>query len=540
MFAYEPLTQIMTSPGENKLSDAQTSSMSFGAKRVSVTTLSKGFVVFACLSLLVLDGWQAWNAREIRLRETEVVAANLARSLAQHAEDTVKQADTVLVGLIERLETDGTAPAPLNRLHHLLVTQVAELPKLHGLFVYDAQGRWLVNSQPTLNRRANNSDREYFIHHRENADTGPFIGRPVHSRSTGEWIIPVSRRINRPDGSFAGVALATIHMSYFSKYYGTFNIGEKGTIFLAHASGYLVLRHPFLDDRVGRDMKNTLLFREYLPKMQAGTYTSKNTMVDEMERIFAFHRTPVFPLVAGATMSKKEVLETWWQDAFKQLLSTAALVLVLGYLGFRLTRQIAFREHAERALRVAQNDLESLNRELEKMAMQDGLTGLGNRRLFDITLNEEFGRAMRSGDSLALIMIDVDAFKKFNDAYGHPEGDECLRKIARAVSESQNRPGDFVARYGGEEIAVLLPDTDLAGAVAVAERIRLAVRGLGIPHPSNPAGVVTISCGVDAMVPVRHQSIPTDLLQAADSALYLAKSSGRDHVVSRLSELSQN
>ncbi len=471
----------------------------------------------------------------MRLREAEVVAANLARSLAQHAEDTVKQADTVLVGLIERLETDGTGAAQLDRLHHLLVTQVAELPKLHGLFVYDEHGRWLVNSQPTLNRSANNSDREYFIHHRNNSDDYPFIGRPVQSRSTGEWIIPVSRRISRTDGSFAGVALATIHMSYFSKYYGTFNIGEKGTIFLAHASGYLVLRHPFLEDRVGGDLKDSLLFREYLPKMQAGTYASEKTAVDELGRIIAFYRSPAYPLVAGATMSKNEVLLTWWQDAFKLFLTTGALALILGYLGFRLTRQIAFREQAERSLRITQDKLEELNQGLERMAMQDGLTGLANRRMFDITLNEEFNRAMRSGASLALIMIDVDAFKKFNDAYGHPEGDECLKKIAIAVSESQNRPGDFVARYGGEEMAVLLPDTDLAGAVAVAERIRSAVRNLAMPHPSNPAGVVTVSCGVDAMVPVRNQTIPADLLISADSALYAAKNSGRDHVVSRLS-----
>jgi diguanylate cyclase (GGDEF)-like protein len=160
--------------------------------------------------------------------------------------------------------------------------------------------------------------------------------------------------------------------------------------------------------------------------------------------------------------------------------------------------------------------------------LHDGLTGLANRRQFEAVLNAEFSRAMRNGSPLALVMLDVDYFKQYNDIYGHPAGDECLRKIGQVVKKAQNRPGDLSARYGGEELAVLLPETDMAGAMAVAEKIRLGISSLKITHSANPLGIVTVSAGVKAYVPIRDCSVPLDLVQAADQALYAAKSKGRN------------
>ena len=134
--------------------------------------------------------------------------------------------------------------------------------------------------------------------------------------------------------------------------------------------------------------------------------------------------------------------------------------------------------------------------------MQDGLTGLANRRQFDLTLNDEFSRAIRHASTLALILADVDCFKQYNDIYGHAAGDECLRAISCAIRDvTAQRPGDLAARYGGEEIAILLPDTDVAGAVTVAEKIRSAVHNLEIEHAGNPSGFVTLSAGVDVFNP---------------------------------------
>jgi diguanylate cyclase (GGDEF)-like protein len=207
------------------------------------------------------------------------------------------------------------------------------------------------------------------------------------------------------------------------------------------------------------------------------------------------------------------------------------LVLALGLLGYRLVRQIGLRVHAEKALLRAQDVLQTLNQNLEELALQDGLTGLANRRQFDIALKNEFRRAVRDASPLALVMIDVDCFKQYNDIYGHPEGDECLRRISQVVKANQNRPGDLSARYGGEELVVLLSNTDMVGAVAVAEKIRHAIRDLKIEHSGNRGGLVTISAGVDAFVPTKRNTA-LELVEAADKALYAAKSGGRDRVCS--------
>ena len=169
--------------------------------------------------------------------------------------------------------------------------------------------------------------------------------------------------------------------------------------------------------------------------------------------------------------------------------------------------------------------------ELERLATRDGLTSVANRRSFDETLHAEWRRATREARTLSLLMIDVDFFKPYNDAYGHQGGDECLRQVAGAMSNVVKRSSDAVARYGGEEFAILLPATDPPGACIVAERIRAAVEALRLPHSgSTVADHVTVSIGVASVV-VTTEGVPTQLVGAADAALYRAKHEGRNRVV---------
>lgn len=163
-------------------------------------------------------------------------------------------------------------------------------------------------------------------------------------------------------------------------------------------------------------------------------------------------------------------------------------------------------------------------------AATDGLTGLGNRRRFDTALATEIQRLRAEGGALSLILLDIDHFKPFNDSYGHVAGDDCLRRVAELLDGTVQRACDTVARYGGEEFAVILPETGLDAAGTVAERIRLGVRGLGIPHATSPAGgVVTVSLGV-ATVTVSEVTTPEVLVALADRQLYRAKAAGRDRV----------
>lgn len=210
------------------------------------------------------------------------------------------------------------------------------------------------------------------------------------------------------------------------------------------------------------------------------------------------------------------------------------------------------RQRVRRLLEQAQlyRQLQAANEELHRLAFLDGLTRVANRRGFDQALEHEWRRLIRESvsatnagtqthfvqnpSSLSLILCDVDFFKLYNDSCGHLAGDECLQEVAEALSRSVKRPGDLVARYGGEEFAVLLPNTDAAGAVSVAQKIRAEIRNLQIRHPtSSVSEFITVSLGVTATIPC-SSTVPSELIAIADKALYQAKESGRDRLILKI------
>lgn len=182
---------------------------------------------------------------------------------------------------------------------------------------------------------------------------------------------------------------------------------------------------------------------------------------------------------------------------------------------------------ANRALELYATALEKKNERLAELTHTDALTGVGNRRLFDKALHEEWSRAWRSGQRLSLLMIDVDLFKKYNDQYGHPAGDACLRAVAGAISAQARRPSDRVCRYGGEEFAIILSDADGRAGPLLAESVRAAVEALDLTHGASPHGVVTVSIGIASIAPDAQRE-PQMLFEAADKALYRAKLGGRN------------
>jgi diguanylate cyclase (GGDEF)-like protein/PAS domain S-box-containing protein len=194
---------------------------------------------------------------------------------------------------------------------------------------------------------------------------------------------------------------------------------------------------------------------------------------------------------------------------------------------------VTAQKRIEEELKNAHQASQHANRALEALARHDGLTLLANRRHFDETIDVEFRRASRETQPIGLIMIDLDHFKEYNDRYGHPAGDSCLRQVAEAIATVPQRPADLVARYGGEEFVVLLPNTNLTGTETVADLIVRAVRALRIPHADNPERIVTISCGAAAFEPENDSQIPVQLIERADQALYTAKRSGRNRAVSQ-------
>ncbi|PUU89154.1 MAG: response regulator receiver modulated diguanylate cyclase [Halanaerobium sp.] len=200
----------------------------------------------------------------------------------------------------------------------------------------------------------------------------------------------------------------------------------------------------------------------------------------------------------------------------------------------KLRKEMKKRIKREEELLKISAKLKAVNKKLEKIALQDGLTGLANRRLFDKTLKDELNRAKRNKNSLALIMADIDNFKVYNDTYGHQQGDECLKKVASVLAKNAKRASDFAARYSGEEFAVILADTDKDGAVKVAENIREDIRELEIEHRnSNTDKYVTLSLGVSCIKVKREitEELVNSFIEKADQALYQAKEKGKNRVV---------
>lgn len=483
-----------------------------------------------CALLLGMHGWGMWAAREGELEEHAASTANMARALAAQAETSFKVADAILAETVERVEHDGVEGAAGVRLHQRFVHIAAHSAEVHGLFVYGADGSWQVTAlaKPPA---ASNADREYFRYHQTHPDRRSHVGKPVRSRSTGVMVIPVSRRIDRPDGSFGGVALVTLDLGFFGRFYDRFDIGRQGTILLALDDGTLIYRRPFSESIVGTSIAQGPIFQMMKREGPVGTALLR-ARIDGIERLYSYRHLDGYPLVVASAQAKDEILGDWWLELVKMSCVVVFAIGLLAWGGARMIKQIRVREKLEEELRKAGAALERQNETLKALAESDGLTGLANRRLFEETLTRELARARRGGTSFALIMTDVDFFKKYNDRYGHVAGDDCLRKVAAALAAGARRPGDLAARYGGEEFVVILPGTDLDGAVTVAETVRAAVAELKLEHADSPFGQVSLSLGVVAGLPAAEPD--GAWVEAADRLLYEAKEGGRNRVAARL------
>ena len=467
-------------------------------------------------------------SREQALEEINIHGLNLTQALSTYSDGIVRQSALLLLGLVERLEIEGSGPAQMERLRQLVHRQQPMMPQLSGITVYAKDGRWLMSSNRPIPVGANSSDRAYFIHHRDDPSREPFIGLPIRSRTNHEWVITVSRRFNDAQGEFAGVVAVTLGVENFLRLFGQIDVGEEGAIGLSFTDGSMLVRYPFREQDMGRNFSKSPIFAKYLVDQSVGT-ASFTSSLDGVERLYAFRKSEQLPLVTTVALGKREALAAWKLEAMLSVLVVCGLLALTGGIGWMLIRAMGRRNAVESELRNTQQQLLDSNQQLERLAMHDALTGLANRRCFDETLVQEAGRARRSGTSLALLMIDIDHFKQYNDTYGHPAGDACLQQVARVLSTCIRRPPDLVARYGGEEMAVILPDTHSAGAAVVAGLILERLAQAPIAHASSPFAQVTVSIGVACTTPGASDSWQS-LLERADQALYAAKAAGRNRL----------
>ncbi|HTP84044.1 MAG TPA: ATP-binding protein [Alphaproteobacteria bacterium] len=331
------------------------------AGRLSLQAATGGFIVLVCMILLGLYVYGTWNNRSDVIGRAGKNTANLTQSIAQHAEDAVREVDGMLFALVERVQVDGTSPRSVKRLHTFLQARVKTLPQLRTITVLDERGNLVTNSAAVV-EPTNYGDRSYFQYHRTHAGSHLHIDPPVLGRATREMVIPVSRRIDRPDGSFAGVVVASLSIRYFANFYGRFNIGSTGSIVLASTdSAVLLVRRPYNEALIGSTMLNGPLFRDFLPRGIAGTNLMRNA-TDGVERIGSHLQLPSYPLVVAVALGKDEVLADWRQEALFDGVISVVLAAIIGALGFWLTRQIGLRAETERKLTAARAAAEAADR----------------------------------------------------------------------------------------------------------------------------------------------------------------------------------
>lgn len=473
--------------------------------------------------------WSLWLSWQNTVHEAEKHAKNQSLSLSRQAQDTFLQVQLTLEELSRNADAIFTDPARFAGPQGLLSLQKARLPQLNGLFVYDAQGRWLATTATNVPQNSNNADREYFIWHRNHNDAQLHVGHVIRSRSTDKLIIPVSLRLNDAQGAFRGVALGTISVDFFRHVYRWYELGEGDLLGLLHADGTILYIRPFPDSIINRSIADSPLFTNILKSTRSGTHTWKNR-VDGVERIVGYARPERYPLVAVAGYDRHALAQAWLSNNRAIILLNVLLLLMVMLCGILGIRQLQKTVTKHMELLKAQDELTRANHTLQDLALLDSLTGAGNRRHFDIYLEQCLVRSAETGAPVSLIMLDIDYFKNYNDTYGHVAGDECLKKVANILKNLPRRSTDIVARYGGEEFALILPSSGTREAEMLARRALETLRHAALPHEATKLAekVVTLSVGISTSEP---GSDSVSLKQAADTALYAAKYAGRNRIV---------
>jgi len=465
------------------------------------------------LSFSAICGWVLWQAGGRDYQHSRDAAANLVSSLASEIDRNIELYDLSLQAVVDGMklpEIDKISPE-LRQV--VLFDRAASAKDMGSIQVMDRLGKVMLDSRSLVPAEANYSGQDFFQAHVRQADVGLYISRPWVA-SDGQYLIGFSRRISNADGSFGGIVAGSMRVSYFHNLFRKLKFGPRDSMNLLSADGTILMRAPFDIDTIGQSLRKSQVFQQF-PQVQSGWYETPS-LLDGIKRLFVFQQVGHHPLLIIQGLSLDTIYADWWREVWL----IGSIMLALCAITMALTVFLAL---AQKRRTAAEN-------QLARLASTDGLTGLSNRRKFDEVLSGEWRRAQRSASPLALLMIDADSFKAYNDTHGHQAGDAALTSIAACIANGTKRVSDLSARYGGEEFAVLLPGETIEGACLVAERIRDSVLSLRSQQQGRPDICPTISVGVASMVPQAGLA-PSDLIKSADLALYEAKHAGRNRTV---------
>ncbi len=591
--------------------------------------------VFACLGI-----WAEYTNWQRLLQSANTRQMETARAMALHTDDILALAQQPLNNLSAHARDALGDEAKMQHLLEEMLRVVKTSPLLRSLAYADAQGRLIGSTFAANSAGMDLSDREYFLFHKSNASTQPRFGLPSQSQTNGRWFLPISQRIDNPDGSLAGIMIATIDMDHFSRFIETFEVNEENAFALLRKDGAILLRLPIDLKAMGANVADSTLYRDQIMKKLRGNYEYVSRF-DGTKRISGFYRSTDTGVTAIATQTKASIFDDWLKQSKYPWLSIILAYLIGTAMAIRWIRQIELREIGDQkvaareaefrlianaspdviekislagvrqyvspaAARIFERDTESvigtsvlddrddqtksawqdalakvqsgsstecilyrhqrmdgtmiwlesviscfrsddnnepdgivvitrdvtrqqmMKQELNALATTDELTRLFNKRYFNTQLSSTLAAARANQQSVSLILLDLDRFKAYNDTYGHLAGDCALRDVAAVIPPQLIGTGGLAARYGGEELVVLLPNTDAEETMRIAENIRKAIAALKIEHAGNlPWGHVTVSSGHATVLPSQAFS-ENDLITQADRALYAAKAAGRN------------
>jgi diguanylate cyclase (GGDEF)-like protein len=454
-------------------------------------------------AILAIVGFTLWQAREDALTRAQREGENIVQAIDADIARNIELYDLSLQGLREALATEAVARVGQEVQRLALFDHAASAKYMGALYALNAAAEVIICSRTTpVDPRLDLTDRDYFQVQQFRPDIGLYISRPFKGRlERREDRIALSRRLADKNGKFAGIVVGTLRLSYFRDLFSRLNVGRRGLITLAKSDGTILMRHPSIegDFEIGGSFKGTPIFERIL-RERSGSFMARST-INGVNRLFTFRQIGELPLFVAVDQAVDDIFAEWWRRA----VAIGSVTLILAITTIVLAAMFRNAQH-----------------ELAAAAVTDELTGLANRRCFERMLQLEWQRAARTNAPLALLMIDVDNFKAFNDQNGHWKADEVLREFGRLLKSCSKRAGDLAARYGGEEFAVILPNTNTKSALVVAERIQLSM----LERPQNFGGL-TVSIGVASRRP-RADRDPSALIRDADAALYRAKANGRN------------
>tara|TARA_R110002020_G_scaffold170523_4_gene360288 strand:+ start:7139 stop:9001 length:1863 start_codon:yes stop_codon:yes gene_type:complete len=587
-----------------------------------------------------LFAWSEFSNWRGEVARVETSLIRTSEALSRHADDVVEMTRLPLASLLTEIADEEESPEVARKLQVLIRRQMLASPTLDTLTYADASGNIPASSVAPGSRR-NIAEQDFFRFHQLSGFALPVLGRPYFDDPSQQWLLPVSQRVERSDGSFGGVVVSTVRVYHFVDFVRHFDLGIGGSFLLVRSDGFILARAPMQASLLGTNMSSHELFTKYLQTGNQGTYRYRSP-VDDTARYGGYFRSTRTGLVVLSAASQEEVFQAWVEKAQIRWLYGAILLMGTLLAALRWNHQARMRKEGEailaareaefRLLAESTSDLiqrfnengireyvspsslrilglpadkligtsvyaglhpedavgavEAATRlkegspqetiltrhtkptgeeiwldtamsrlpttkrgetpravavtrdvtaqkrrqdELDMLAHSDGLTGLSNRRFFDLRLEALLQQKHGEWEPLSLIMIDADHFKEFNDTYGHAAGDRCLKEIGDVLRQVV-RQNDVAARYGGEELAVLLPRTDGKTAEVIALRIQETLARRRRPHSGNPPWErVTVSIGIAAAD--APGTGPEALIRMADKALYEAKNLGRNRIV---------